>query len=305
VISITRTEDLTSDDIDEVLALAQTAGDADGAFPLSEHVVLQVRHGHKESATHILIRVEGKLIGYALIDVSDAVDGPAAELTVHPLHRRRGHGRRLVEAAISVAEEHDSGGRLRLWAHGDHPSASALALGLGFARRRSLWQMRRSLYAPIAVPLFPAGVTLRAFERGRDEDAWLRVNAVAFAEHPEQGRWSASDLQLRMAEPWFDPAGFLLAFRGEELLGFHWTKVHSDSAEPIGEVYVLGIDPAAQRLGLGSALTLAGLRYLRGRGLSQATLYVDEDNPQAVRLYERLGFSRWNTDVSFQRITNF
>jgi mycothiol synthase len=135
------------------------------------------------------------------------------------------------------------------------------------------------------------------------------VNARAFADHPDQGRWTLRDLRVRMAEPWFDPRGFLLAVRGDELLGFHWTKVHgahrdgsdTHAHEPIGEVYVLGVDPAAAGLGLGTALTLAGLRHLRAEGLQQAMLYVDEANTTAVRLYTRLGFARWTTDVSYQR----
>ena len=50
-----------------------------------------------------------------------------------------------------------------------------------------------------------------------------------------------ADLDERMAEPWFDPAGFFLAERDGELLGFHWTKVHPDPA--LGEVYVVGHRP--------------------------------------------------------------
>ncbi|MEV6526672.1 mycothiol synthase [Longispora sp. NPDC051575] len=302
MIVVTREARLTPDQVDEVLALASTAGNTDGAYPLSEHVVLQIKSG--APGQHALVRAGADLAGYAHVDTSDPVDGPAAELVVHPQHRRRGHGRRLVDAVVAIAEEADPKGRLRLWAHGDHPSASALAIRLGFARYRSLWQMRRSLYAPIEAPQLPEGVELRAFEPGRDEDAWLRVNARAFAHHPEQGKLTRADLDLRMAEPWFSPAGFLLAVRGGELLAYHWTKVHTDGKEPIGEVYVVGVDPDAQGLGLGRAVTVAGLRHLRDLGLSQTMLYVDEDNPNAVKLYEKLGFSRWTVDVGFQRITN-
>jgi len=299
-----------------VLSLAQAAGDADGAFPLSEHVVLHLRQGGDAPAVHLLARApSGELVGYAHVDPTDAVEGASAELVVHPLHRRRGLGRALVTGAMHVADER-GGGRLRLWAHGDHPSASALGLGLGFHRARVLWQMRRSLYAPVPEPVLPAGVRLRPFVPGQDDQAWLAVNAAAFADHPDQGRWTLADLHARLREDWFDPAGFLLAEdTGQDadgaLLGFHWTKVHGSvthrhgedehAHDPIGEVYVLGIAPAAHGLGLGTALTLAGLRYLRSRGLDQIMLYVDESNRRAIALYQKIGFSRWSTDVSFRR----
>jgi mycothiol synthase len=157
---------------------------------------------------------------------------------------------------------------------------------------------------------------VRAFRPGHDDEAWVAVNARAFASHPDQGRWTVADLHVRMSEPWFDAEGFLLAVRETdgELLGFHWTKVHGEvhqhphpsgvaphHHEPIGEVYVLGVDPAAHGLGLGTALTAVGLRHLRARGLDQAMLYVDESNGAAVALYTKLGFARWSTDVSYQR----
>ncbi|HCT80973.1 MAG TPA: mycothiol synthase, partial [Micromonosporaceae bacterium] len=197
--------------------------------------------------------------------------------------------------------------------HGDHPSANALALSLGFGRTRVLWQMRRSLFAELPELVPPAGMELRPFRPGQDEQAWLALNRRAFAGHPEQGRWELRDLQLRMDEPWFDPEGFVLAERTRDgrLLGFHWTKVHGSLRvdapdhhhDPIGEVYVLGIDPQAHGLGLGRTLTVAGLRYLRIRGLDQVMLYVEESNMAARSLYTRLGFARWSTDVLFTRKT--
>ena len=149
---------------------------------------------------------------------------------------------------------------------------------------------------------------MRAFAVGRDEQEWTALNARAFADHPDQGRWGVEEVLLREQEPWFDPEGFLLAERDGRLVGFHWTKVHgSDPAAgdhphgPVGEVYVVGVDPSERGRGLGPALTLAGLHSLQQRGLDEVLLYVDESNTTARRVYERLGFTRVLTDVCWSR----
>ncbi|HEX5540531.1 MAG TPA: mycothiol synthase [Micromonospora sp.] len=311
--SVERADRLTETEINAVLALADAADNTDGAYPISEQIVLQLRS--EEPAAHLLIRDPGgELVGYAYVDTSDESAGAAAELVVHPLRRRRGLGRALLTSALAVADERDLDGRLLVWAHGDHPSAGALALRLGFDRARVLLQMRRPLRDEVPQPPLPDGVMLRAFRPGEDDEAWLAVNARAFADHPEQGRWTRQDLLARISEPWFDPAGFLLAIEEAtgRLLGFHWTKVHggspaiessagvADAPAPIGEVYVVGVDPSAHGLGLGRALTAAGLRHLHQRGLDQVMLYVDESNTAAVSLYRRLGFARWTADVQYR-----
>ncbi|MFV2087336.1 mycothiol synthase [Micromonospora sp. LOL_021] len=281
--------------VDQVLKLATAAADTDGADPLPEQVVIGLRDA--ASARHLtLTDPTGEMIGYAHLDPTDPA-GPVAELVVHPAYRRRGYGRRLLAGLLDAVEP---AAPLRVWAHGDHPSAAALALDHDFGRDRVLLQLRRKLADPLPEPALPTGVRMRSFVPGQDDAAWVALNAKAFADHPEQGRWGLPQLHARIAQPWFDPAGFLLAEDpAGRLLGFHWTKVHTGPA--VGEVYVLGVDPDAHGGGLGRALTLAGLRHLAATGLHRAMLYVDESNTAAVRLYTRLGFLRWSADVTYRR----
>ena len=296
---ISRTE-LTAAQISEVLALVGAARLADGVAPLSEHGMLHLRYdsasqsGASQSGAGDFVAVaDGEIAGYAYLDPPSDDGEVTGELVVHPERRRRGFGRALT-GELAVA----AGGRvLRLWAHGDLPAAAALARAVGFDRFRALWQMRRSLAEPLDQPVLPAGRTLRTFVPGQDESEWLSLNGRAFAKHPEQGGWTRHDLELREREPWFDPAGFFIAERGGQMAGFHWTKVHDPT---LGEVYVVGVDPAEQGSGLGRALTLAGLQHLRDLGVARAMLYVDEDNVPAIRMYEALGFTRATVDAMYR-----
>jgi mycothiol synthase len=282
---------LTAAQVGEALALVEAARLADGVAPLSEHGLLHLRY---DRARDFTAAVDGRIAGYAYLDPPSAGGELTGELVIHPDHRRRGLGRALADELAAAAGGH----ALRLWAHGDLPAAAALARAAGFERFRALWQMRRSLGEPLDRPALPAGRTLRTFVPGQDEDEWLELNGRAFAKHPEQGGWTRHDLDLREREPWFDPAGFLIAERDGRMTGFHWTKVHDPG---LGEVYVVGVDPGEQGSGLGRALTLAGLHHLRERGVARAMLYVDEDNVPAIRMYERLGFIRAAVDAMYRR----
>lgn len=303
-------ERLSESEVAAVLKLVRLATEEDGVAPLSEHVMLHLRYGGDRQARNVMLLADGEIAGYAHLDPTDPVEGPSGELVIHPAHRRQHHGLALVRALAADAGQN----QLRLWAHGDLPAAGRLAAAAGFERVRALWQMRRSLQAQLDKPQLADGITIRTFRVGKDEDEWTALNRRAFATHPEQGAWTRADLDLREQEPWFNPAGFFLAERDGRLVGFHWTKIHGQdggNGQPgqeaghahhaIGEVYVVGVDPSERGTGLGRALTLVGLRYLRSRGLFQVMLYVDESNTPAIRLYESLGFTHWDTDVMFAR----
>ncbi|GAA2140680.1 mycothiol synthase [Kitasatospora kazusensis] len=239
-------------------------------------------------------------VGYAQLELPTADRAGTAELAVEPGRRGAGFGRQLVEAVLAEAAEAERAGAVEFWAHGGHPAARHLAEAYGAELVRELRQMRRTVGADGTPeqPVLPEGITIRTFRPGRDGAEWLRLNALAFAHHPEQGAWTEQDLADRLAEPWFDPAGFFLAVRGERVVGFHWTKVHP---EGLGEVYVVGVDPAEQGNGLGRALTAVGLRHLaEERKLETVLLYVDADNAAAVRVYERLGFTVHEVDLMYR-----
>ncbi|NMR19771.1 mycothiol synthase [Cellulomonas fimi] len=302
---------LDDDTAAQVRRLAAAAESVDGVAPLSEQPLLHLTAA--APTVHLLARGsdgaregDGALDGYAQLDL-DAPGTASAELVVAPGARRRGLGRLLLDGARTHAVEDRTGDpagrRFTVWAHGDLPPARALASGAGLSVVRELWRMGVDL---TALPADgerrpPRGIEIRTFEVGRDEEPWRRVNARAFAGHPEQGRISRADLDARIAEPWFDPAGFLLAERDGVLLGSVWTKVHParGDEDAVGEIYVVGVDPDAQGLGLGGALTWRGLEHLRGLGLRRAMLYTEGDNEVAIRAYSRAGFGRTGVDVQF------
>lgn len=287
---------LPADVVAEVRRLAAAAHAADGIEALGEQTLLALADGHA-AARHVLVRDEaGALVGYAQVDLGGSP--PSAEVVVAPDARRRGVGSALLAAVHRVGTEHTgSGGAPAVWAHGDLPPARALAASAGLRAGRELLQLARDLPADVAPTAPPPGVTLRTFVVGKDEEAVLEVNRRAFADHPEQGRLSRGDLDARIAEPWFDPEELVLAERDGTVLAFLWLKVEPGATE--GELYVLGVDPAAQGQGLGRLLTAVTLDRLGRKGLRRVLLYTEAANTVAVRTYTAAGFTRSRVDVQY------
>jgi mycothiol synthase len=206
----------------------------------------------------------------------------------------------------ALAGARDDGAAVVHW-ETDAPEAvvDEVAGALGLPGRRAVLQMRRPLPLEPALVEATTPVAVRPLRPGTaDEAAWVRCNNRSFAGHPDQGHETVESLRATMAQPWFDPAGLLLAEGpvpvddGGDLDGFCWTKVHPpDGVDPaLGEIYVIGIDPSAGGRGLGRSLTVAGLDHL-ALTTDVAVLYVDDANVAARRLYDRLGFgvhhTRW------------
>lgn len=302
-VELVRHPRVPDEDRPAVHTLVAAAEERDGVSPVDDAVRLDLggdgvgSGAERPGVVHLLAYRGDRLVGYGHIDGGQEL--PGAHLVVAPDHRRQGVGSLLLSSLAGAAFPRP----LRVWAHGDGEGARGLAARQGLRRVRHLWRMRRPLDAPLDPPVYPSGIQVRTFVPGRDDQPWLDLNAEVFAGHPEQGLLGLNDLHRRCEQPWFDPAGFFLAERDGELLGFHWTKVHPAGAledDPVGEVYAVGVSPAAQGLGLGRALTTTGLLHLRERGLPAVVLYVDGDNAAAIATYRRLGFVRDVLDVMYE-----
>jgi mycothiol synthase len=287
---------------DGVIALISAATQQDGTPPISEHIVLHLRHGGDKSDSHLIIEKVNMVIGYAHIDATDLVAGPSVELVVHPEHRKSGYGNDLLNKAKEIC-----GKQMRLWAHGDLPAAQKLAEVNGFERIRAVIQMRKELADHHT---HQHNFNIRTFLPGIDNDEWLALNNQIFKDHPEQGNWSAKDLETRLSESWFDPNGFFVAVEDGKIIGFTWTKIHGGHShkheneseqhdhDPIGEIYITAVSKTG--VGLGKVLTETALAYLKRSGLTSAMLYVDSDNQKALNLYKSLGFVESAQDVMYR-----
>lgn len=285
---------MDAQDVAAVSELLQLAAAADDHRPLGEHKWLDLVHGGRTGFAGLVAWEHGHdhPVGYAHLTRGRA--SWALELVVDPHHRDDpAIARDLLSCALAIAGD-EGGGPLTLWVPKPTAAHDELAASVGMTTARELLQLRRPL--PFGEsPTLPT----RPFLPGQDEDAWLEVNNLAFAAHPEQGGWDVATLKEREAEPWFDPDGFLLHERGGRLAGYCWTKVHADFRPPLGEIYVMGVHPELQGQGLGRQLLVAGLDHLGRKGLTVAMLYVDAGNAPALRLYEGLGFAVDHVDRAY------
>jgi mycothiol synthase len=288
---------LTPEEQRQIREVITAASDSDEVAPVGEQVLRELSHQRTEH----LLAVDERVVGYLNLATGPEDGAGMAELVVHPEARRHGIGAEMIRAALSK-----TGGQNHFWAHGTLEPARATASALGLEPVRELVQMRRKLHDlhDVAEPSVPDGVRIRTYAGTTDDAELLRVNNAAFATHPEQGGWTAADLDERRSESWFDPEGLFLAFDEQTgaLRGFHWTKVHSGQPG-LGEVYVVGVDPAAQGSGLGGLLTAVGVAHLARRlgGTAEPTvmLYVESNNAAALKTYQRLGFTKFSVDTAY------
>ncbi|MEX2424228.1 MAG: mycothiol synthase [Acidimicrobiia bacterium] len=274
-------------------AMFELAAECDGHFPIGEHKYLDLMGGDGDAAGQVGV-VDGTPVAYLAVTPPRRNGTAALEIAVHPLHRSHGVIERLIKTGVEAAAA-TGAATVRVWVF--QPNMVDELRAAGFRGERELRQLRIDLPVREAATI-PAGLVERPFRPGTDDDAWLAVNNAAFRGHPENGSWTPEILADRFSQPWFDPAGFVTVWSGDELAGFCWTKPHAE----MGEIYVIAVAPAYQGRGLGRVLVIRGLEVINDRyGFEVGMLYMDADNTAAAALYESLGFRLHHVDRSLVR----
>ncbi len=197
--------------------------------------------------------------------------------------------------------------RINLWAKPERSWHQALADSQQLTDYRQLFQMRCQL------PLDVSPIATEPYRPGTDEKELIEVNNRAFANHPDQGTLDHAKVESLMSQEWFDPEGLRL-YRDPDnnrLVGFCWTKIHDRqdhyiqgryTQEPIGEIFVIGIDPSYHGQGFGKPMTASGLDWMANQGITTAMLYVEADNVPALSTYRKLGFETHRIDRAWTAV---
>ncbi|MEA2530952.1 MAG: mycothiol synthase, partial [Thermomicrobiales bacterium] len=229
------------------------------------------------------------------------VDGHVAGLITPRRHqmivgracRRRGVGRRLVEAVEELNRERDAGPLYLALPH-DNEGALAFYNALGLSYHHSTWHMRLRDDAIVPPPEFPPSVVRHPY---RDEDvvAFVELVNTAFLDHPTPMSVSVERTRYVHSLPDFDPKNnYLLAPAAspDRLIALCRVDTEDDSGRTIGDVAIVGVLPEWRRRGLGRELLRWGVHRVRELGAAEVFLAVEGENEQALRLYEETGFER-------------
>jgi mycothiol synthase len=236
----------------------------------------------------VVVEESGRIIGYA------AFRGHEVLITVDPERRGEGLGSALREWAEGRAREKGVT-RLRQYAGDGNSAAREHLAAAGYERERSYWRMELDLDGSEAPPEPPKGFTLRPLDPAADVHALHAVSEAAFSRNadyePEsEARFRDEHLGAHNLLPELS----LVAERDGGIAGFALVRDHG---EGVAYVDLLAVHPEAAGRGLGSGLLRSAFAGVARAGFRAGRLGVASDNPNAIRLYARVGMTqRWRVD---------
>ena len=277
-------------DREAILAVMEAALAADRYPGITHDFIVRSVDGLMTDPAGTWVALEGdEIVGYITPRHDD--------LTVHPAHRRRGHGSRLVGAGMRIV--HERGLReLRLYVPEYLEPSVAFATSRGFRRVSSYWLFRLRHDAVLAPAEFGDAVAVGPFAFA-DTGTLVTLMNELFADHPTPVEWSEETIRSRVGATTFDPGDILLVrprWSGggpddERPVAFCQVRVTpDDDGTLVGEVALIGTLPAWRHRGLGGQLLRWGVARCRAKGATTVELSVEAENERALGLYRAAGF---------------
>ncbi|HEX8218098.1 MAG TPA: GNAT family N-acetyltransferase [Chloroflexia bacterium] len=262
----------------------------------------------------------GRLVGLGRLWFAPAGEEPVTDayffIRVHPDVRDQGLEEEMLAWAEGQvrheAEERGHKGVVRVGISDGAPEYMAYRVDVlkrnGFEPVRYWFKMARDLNEPVPEPALPEGFTLRHTEGASEAAKWVEVFNLSFIDH-----WNHHDVSVERHEHWLTNNPNYVKERDLVAIApdgtwaaFCFCVVYPEDNEARGRkegwIDILGTRRGYRKMGLGTAMLLAGMRKLKEAGMDTAALGVDAENPSgALRLYESVGFKQVRSSTTYSK----
>ena len=285
---------------------AVAIADEDDDIPTPEILQITLEHkaGFQVGRDLLLAEVDGQVVAEATGTASIRDGYPVHSLhgRVHPEWRRRGIGRALFhwnerrarERAVAEPKFATGSAVLGAWASEFEPGARALYESEGYRVIRYAFTMiNRHVRDAESIPM-PDGIELRPVTQDQHR-AIFEADDEAFRDHFEHRAFTEEDFVATFLLPELDTSLWMVGWDGDQVAGSVQTWIWPSENEALGVkrawLESVSVRRPWRRRGLARALIAASLVDLRRRGIEEALLGVDAENPNgALALYEGRGF---------------
>jgi len=263
---------------------------------------MTIEHPSMDAANNLwFAEARGRLVGYAELWHDIGRPRKVFKLLVHPEWRRRGLGTELLRRVEDRARLL-GGSRLDVMVDEIQPGGRAFLQARELREVHRCWEMVLPAGAHVSDPAWPDGCAFRTFVRNQDEVASVELENASFRDEWEYTPVQLGEIEGFVRSPSFRAEGVVYAISGGAVVGecWSWTEDHPPTIDSVGDIWCLCVHPAHRGKGLGRALLLSGVRWLREEGVGAVKLGVDGANERARRLYESVGFRAARTDLWYR-----
>lgn len=270
--------------------------------------------GFEPARDAIVAEIAGRVVamGAVVRSVRDGATHFMFDCALDPAVRRHGIGRAILEWQEARSRERlleqpaEGAVSLMSWLDDTQTGALAMLAGAGYEQVRFGFTMLRQLADPIPDIALPAPLEVRPV-RETDHRRIFEAENEAFRDHWNHREQEESDFVATFSQPDIDTSLWRVAWDGDEVASVVMNFIYPEENERLGVqrgwLERISTRRPWRRRGVASALIAESLRLFRDRGLTDAGLGVDGENPNgALGLYEGLGFRKHQMGIAHRKV---